>query len=83
MVFNFNLIKDNFLKMERYNFTFDLLDRKRGPNFEEMKPLSFIVLAVMLLTIQSVVCDDLIQEKNAMNATTDARSGRCRLNRSQ
>ena len=81
MVFNFNLIKDNFLKMERYNFTFDLLDRKRGPNFEEMKPLSFIVLAVMLLTIQSVVCDDLIQEKNAMNATTDARSGRCRLNR--
>ena len=69
--------------MERYNFTFDLLDRKRGPNFEEMKPLSFIVLAVMLLTIQSVVCDELIQEKNAINATTDARSGRCRLNRIQ
>jgi len=41
-----------------------------------MKPLSFIVLAVMLLTIQSVVCDEWTQEKNAINATSDARSGR-------
>jgi len=30
----------------------------------------------MLLTIQLVVCDEWIQEKNAINATTDARSGR-------